>query len=152
MELVQGKATVLGRDTETHGYVGGSGGNVSGHINSFRTATLDIGGTTVTVKHKEPIVVVDGDHVVVAGVRKANGIQAFALANRSRSTRNDAPATMLIVLGSLVVLLSIPAMIIIIGLLTGAIGGYVLYTGLKMRKANLLIQEALAGGMSTSVS
>lgn len=152
MELVQGRAKVLGRDVETHGHISGSGGNVRGQINSFRTATLDVGGQTVTVKHKEPIVVADGDDVVVAGVRKPAGIQAFALANRSRSTRNDAPATLLIALGSLLIVFSIPALIIVIGIVPMGIGAFVLHMGLKMRKANTMISEALARGTPVTVA
>ena len=150
MELVQGKATVLNRDTETHGHVSGNNGRVSGQISSMRVVTIDVGGQIVNIKHKEPIVVADGDDVVAAGARKSNGIQAFALANRSRSTRNHAPATLFIAGGGLFLLLGIPLSLLLVGLIFVAMGGYMLYMGLQMRKANALIDEVLSRASSVA--
>ena len=144
VELVQGTAKILDSGVETHGYVSGSGGNVRGQIESMRTVTLDVGGSIVHVKHKQPIVVVDGDQVVVAGVRKPNGINANAMANRTRSTRNNAPATLVIIAGVLMILLGLPLSLILLGLPLVAFGGYFLYVGLNMKKANALIDEALS--------
>lgn len=144
MEIIQGKARVLDRDTETHGYVSGSGGRVSGQTSSMRTVTLEVAGRTVIVKHKQPIAVVDGDEVVAAGPQKAEGLYAYGFANRSRATRNKSPAGLMLLLGGLMVAVGIPLSLILVGLIFVGFGGYCLWLGMQMSKANTLLESALA--------
>lgn len=147
LELVQGKAKILNRDVETHGYVSGSGGRVHGQMSSMRTATLEVGNQIVNIKHKEPIVVTDGDWVVAVGARKSNGLQSSCVANRSRSTRNDPPDTLAIVCGILLLLLGLPLSLFLIGVPLVAFGGYVTYVGFQMRRAKAILDEALSSAM-----
>ncbi|MHC9084971.1 hypothetical protein ACYX7E_08020 [Luteimonas sp. RIT-PG2_3] len=144
MEIIQGKARVLDRDTETHGYVSGSGGRVSGQTSSMRTVTLEVAGRTVIVKHKQPIAVIDGDEVVAAGPQKAEGLLAYGFANRTRATRNKSPAGLMLLLGGLMVALGIPLSVILVGLIFVGFGGYCLWLGAQMSKANKLLESTLA--------
>lgn len=147
LELVQGKAKILNRDVETHGYVSGSGGRVHGQVGSMRTVTLEVDNRIVNIKHKEPIVVTDGDYVMVVGARKSNGLHSSCVANRSRSTRNDPPDVLVIILGILCLLLGLPLSVILVGIPLVGLGGYLLYVGLQMRKARAMLDEALSQAM-----
>lgn len=147
LELVQGQAKILNRDVETHGYVSGSGGRVHGQMSSMRTVTLEVGNQIVNIKHKEPIVVTDGDYIVAVGVRKSNGVQSSCVANRNRSTRNDPPDMLAIICGVLLIVLGLPLCLFLIGIPFVALGGFALYMGLQMRKAKAMLDEALSRPM-----
>ena len=151
LELVQGQAKILNRDVETHGYVSGSGGRVHGQMSSMRTVTLDVGGQIVNIKHKEPIIVTDGDYVMAVGTRKSNGVQSFCAANRSRSTRNDPPDMLVIVCGILLLLIGLPLSLILIGIPLAAFGGYILYVGIQMQKAKAMLDEAISRALPAGV-
>lgn len=144
LELVQGQAKILNRDVETHGYVSGNGGRVHGQMSSMRTVTLEVGSQIVNIKHKEPIVVTDGDYIVAVGARKSNGVQSSCVANRSRSTRNDPPDVLVIIAGILCLVLGLPLSIVLLGIPLVLFGGYLLYVGFQMRKAKAMLDEALS--------
>lgn len=144
MELIRGTAKILNRDIETRGYVSSSGSQVHGQIYSARTVTLEVDGQIITLKHKEPIVLTEGDWIVAAGWRTSNGLQSSVFANRSRKTFNHAPANLATLGGVLMILLGIPLLLFVVGILPIALGGYLLFLAKRMKQANAMLDAELA--------
>lgn len=152
LELVQGQVKILNRDVETHGYVSGNGGNVRGHVHSFRAVTVEVDGRIVMLRDKDPIILADGDWLVAVGTRKSNGIHSSVFANRNRQTRTHAPAALMYALGGMSMLLGLMTLIFLIGFPVIGFAVYVLYRARQFTKANAMLDEALSRPMPAAIA
>lgn len=142
VEILEGSLTGIHHSTETSGRIStDSTGRVNGQINSIGVMNFRVNGTPVQLKMKSAISMQDKDKVVVAGKMKNGTLQACGIYNKTSGAIDCQPDTVLKVGGGLIIALSIPLLIWIVGIGTMPLGIFLFYTGMFNQKSRKMLEE-----------
>lgn len=103
-------------------------------------------GRPVTYSAKLQQHIRDGDRVAVAGKISNGVLSGLAYRNLTNGAREDAPATIMLVLGgALLGTLLLGPIMLLFGIFTVPFGLFFVFLGLGFRKANQLVQTMPSG-------
>lgn len=142
IEVISGKVSMLQFSSETTGQFSGSGGRVSGNIHTKQVITFRVDGRPAQIKLPGQPSLTEGDSVVLAGSVKNGTFYARAMRNDSTGAIDHQPTTGLIALGAIMIALGVVLLIVLVGVLFIAFGGWNVYQGLQNRQSVALVQAA----------
>jgi hypothetical protein len=152
MELLTGTVSSVRHATETSGAISGSGGRVSGSVNTRHVCTLRVADVPARIKLPGATNLNDGDVVTLAGDRKADGFQGYALRNETTGTLHSYATWPGYLAGGLAVLLGIPFSLILIGIPILILGVVFLWLSVRQTRALSLLRGTPAPALGAAPS
>ena len=142
LSVLCGAATKVSQGSETTYAASAQYGPIAQHNTVI---TLRIDGRVVHFRTRTMPSITEGDIVAVAGTDKGGTLYALALKNLTTGA-TYCPATMLPIIGSIVVIvIGIPLIAFLgFGLFFCGMGAWILVRCLRTRKAGMLVQQAAA--------
>lgn len=144
---LEGIASNIRTDTSVHGSISRGKGSVS----STTTMNFLIDGKAVNADFGESMSINNGDHLIVAGVQKSNGLKALAYNNLTNGTYGEGGGTLRVV-GIFAVVLGVVTGMLVLPLLIIPIGIWVWWVGRRAKAALALCRQASSSAHKPSTA
>ena len=139
ISLLTGKISHLDHATETSGNITANHG---GQIQTAHAWAFRLNNRPVIYKSHSTASFAEGDELTAAGVEQNGTFKIISYRNETTGAVHQAPGLVVCIAAGLLIAMSLPMMMVIVGFLMLPIGIYILMWGLRIFKANKLLETA----------
>lgn len=133
MDTIQGKVSNVRFSAKTH--------HKQTSISTRQTTLLELDGKAIEIQLNDPVVILDGDFVVMTGKKKNGHFKVVAYANKSNGFSGGQDPTLSYMIGGVCMLTGVFFAGTLSGLAIAGIGLGLMYHGSRHKKAITLVEQ-----------